>query len=131
MSWDSSRPIPWKRLGIMLGGYAVVMTAVTAFSNSTPLSRSLPGIVIAMIVVAGVLIALIKFGWKTPMLMSRAEQADARAQRIAQRQATRGNRKAQPATATNSVAGPRTRPAPTSRTTTGPSQHPRRNVRKK
>jgi hypothetical protein len=131
MAWDSTRPIPWKRLGLWLGVYAVLMIGLTLLTNKDDVGNVLPGIAVGVVLAALVLITLTKFGWKLPMLMSKQESAKVREERIAARVAARNARKGVTPAAANTTAGPRPRPAPTSRTTTGPSQHPRPKGRKK
>jgi hypothetical protein len=124
MAWDSSRRVPWKRLLIYLGIYAVAMIAIAAVSNPDRMAAAIPGLVIGLLLATAVMVSMVKLGWNLPILHSREEQAAMRAQRLAAR--------APAATATPSetaVAGPRHRPPPTRRTTTGPSQHPRRTNR--
>ncbi len=131
MAWDSTRPIPWKRLGLWLGVYAALMIGLTLLTNSNDVGSVLPGIGIGVVLAALVLVTLTKFGWKLPMLMGRDEMAKARAERVAARTAARDARKGVAPASATSATGPRARPAPTSRTTTGPSQHPRPKGRKK
>lgn len=130
MAWDSTRPIPWKRLGLWLGVYAALMIGLTLLTNSNDVGSVLPGVGVGVVLAAVVLVTLTKLGWKLPMLMGRDEMAKVRAERVAARTAARNERKGV-AQATVTSAGPRPRPAPTSRTTTGPSQHPRPKGRKK
>ena len=131
MAWDSTRPIPWKRLGLWLGVYAALMIGLTLFTNSNGVGSVLPGVGAGVVLAAVVLVTLTKLGWKLPMLMSRDETAKVRAERIAARTAARNERKGIAPASVTAGAGPRPRPAPTSRTTTGPSQHPRPKGRKK
>ncbi len=131
MAWDSTRPIPWKRLGLWLGVYAALMIGLTLVTNSNDVGSVLPGVGIGVVLAAVVLVTLTKFGWKLPMLMGRDEMAKARAERATARTAARNERKGIAPATTASVAGPRPKAAPTSRTTTGPSQHPRPKGRKR
>lgn len=120
MAFDIRRPVPWKRLGFFLGLYATVMLAVTALTNRNQIASSLFSIAFGVVVAGLFLITLAKFGWTMPILRSREEIAQARAQRLAQRQSRRGG------PAPETADGPRPKAAPTRRTSTGPSQHPRR-----
>jgi hypothetical protein len=126
MAWDSSRKVPWKRLGMYLAIYALAMAGFTAVTNGNV--RSLIGGLAFGVPIAGLsVVVLAKFGYMLPILKSRDELAAERAARIAQRRAARGDTTA----AVEDVEGPRARPAPTRRTTTGPSQRPNRNARKR
>ena len=120
MAWDSSRRVPWKRLLLYLGIYAVAMVAITAATNPDRFAEAIPGLAIGLVLATSVMVALTKFGWTLPILRSREENAALRAERVAARS---------PATTSSATSGPRHRPAPTSRTTTGPSQHPRRTTK--
>ena len=121
MAWDSSRRVPWKRLLLYLGIYAVVMVAITAATNADRFAEAVPGLVIGLVLATSVMVVLTKFGWTLPILRSREENAALRAERLAARSPA--------ATTSSATSGPRHRPAPTSRTTTGPSQHPRRTTK--
>ncbi len=129
MSWDSTRPIPWKRLGLWLGVYAALMIGLALLTNSNDLAGVIPGVVIGVVLAATVLIVLTKFGWRLPMMMSREEMAAARADKVAARQAAKSSRRGGAAPTVAPVAGPRPRAAPTSRTSTGPSRHPGRSTK--
>ncbi len=112
--------MPWKRLGFFLGLYATVMLAVTVLTNRDRIASGLVSVAFGVIVAGLVLITLAKFGWTMPILRSREEIAQARAERIAARDSRKGS------TTRSSTGGPRPKAAPTRRTSTGPSQHPRR-----
>lgn len=127
MAWDSSRPVPWRRLGMWMGIYIVVMFAVSMFSGKSTIGGTMAAVISGSLIAGLIGFTLIKFGWKIPMLMSREEAAAHRAEAVARRQAYRAAKKGQPVQA--AADGPRARPAPTRRTTTGPSQHPRRTTK--
>ena len=126
MAWDSSRPVPWKRLSVYLGIYAVAMLVITPLVTDDGLAGALPGLLFGLVLATAVLVVMAKFGWSPPILNSRAENDALRAQRAAARSApsTSGS------SASSGAAGSqREKPAPTKRTSTGPSQHPRRTTK--
>jgi len=124
MAWDSTRPIPWKKLGVYLALYAGIVLAFFALTKPDNLVSALPGLTIGVILAGTFMVVLIKFGWNMPMFRSREEVAAQRAARTAQRSG---------GSSTSSEAGdfdgPRPKPAPTSRTSTGSTQHPRRTTK--
>jgi hypothetical protein len=112
MGWDSSRPVPWRRLTKEWAVYAVIMAIVfglilrstTALGSAIGLLLSLP-----MYLAFGAVLA--KFGYRRPSFAGR----------------TRGARSTTSSRPSSSDADAnRARPAPTRRTSTGVSQHPRR-----
>lgn len=133
MAWDSSRQVPWQKLGIYLSLYAVIVFVVFVVSNrKTSIEASIPGLLLGVFVAGTLMVVLTKFGWKLPFLRSKQEIAEARQARIDARNAktggSRGSSRSRSGSSSSSqslVDGPRPKPAPTSRTTTGPSQHPR------
>ncbi len=139
MAWDSSRQVPWKKLGIYLTLYAVIVFFVFILSNrSSSIGSSLPGLVVGVLFAGTLMVVLTKFGWKLPFLRSKQEIAEARQARIDARNMRtgggRGSSRSRAGSSTSSSSqsyadGPRQKPAPTSRTTTGPSQHPRRTTK--
>lgn len=106
-------------MGVLLGIYAAVMLGVSAFSDPDKLGSALASVIFGVTVAAFFLVVMVKFGWTMPILRSRDEIAAARAQRAAMKAQARG-------VDVEQVPGPRSRPAPTRRTSTGPSQNPRR-----
>jgi hypothetical protein len=98
MAWDSTRPVPWKRLMIEWAAIGAVIIVVSGFTNPPVTIESLISVVLGggIYVLVGVLLA--KFGYQRKTLSQlRAEAASA------------------PRTAAPSPT-PRQRPAPTSRT---------------
>ena len=122
MAWDSTRTVNWGRLTREWVVYAVVMAAVfLIFLRDNVSAGSIAGLAASfpMYLIFGG--ALAKMGYQRKTLSDLRSQTPARAPRSSRR--TSGS--------TTSGATPnRTRPAPTSRTSTGPSQH-RSNKRKK
>jgi hypothetical protein len=85
------------------------------------LVSSLVALVVAVIGTTILISVFYKFGWSPAFLKTRGELQAIRAERIAQRQASRAARRGQP------MAEPeRYRPAPTKRTSTGATNRPRR-----
>jgi hypothetical protein len=107
MAWDSKRPVPWKRLVREWLVYAVIMVTVFGlFFRSSVNAGSAIGLVasLPMYLVVGTVLA--KLGYQRQSLR-RPAVSDA------------------PAGGDTSSSTVRTRPAPTRRTSTGRSQHPR------
>jgi hypothetical protein len=104
-------------MGMFLGLYAGVMLLVTVATDRSNVGNALISIAFGVAVALAVLVILAKFGWTMPIMRSREELAQQRAER----QATRG-RKSGGSSAEPVLDGPRPKAAPTSRTTTGPSQ---------
>jgi hypothetical protein len=114
MAWDPDRPVPWWRLTKEWLVFAAVMAVVFAtLLRSSASVGSYVGLAASYPMYLGVGYVMAKMG------RGRVSLAEGRAQRAAQAEAQ------QSATATDPSA-PRPKPAPTRRTTTGPSQHPRR-----
>ena len=105
-----------------LGIYAVAMLVITPLISDDGVASVVPGLVFGLVVATAVLVLMIKFGWNPPILNSRAQNEALRAERAAARTSS-----------SSSTAGaqdaPRERPAPTKRTSTGHSQHPRRTTK--
>jgi hypothetical protein len=106
MAWDSSRPVPYRRLLVEFGIYAAVMVVVLGvlFRGSSSLGGLLVGLGIALPLWIGFSYVLAKFGYQ------RRTFSQARAARTARESAARPT---DPATAA------RPRPAPTKRTGAG------------
>ena len=119
MSWDSTRPIPWARLCREWLVYVSIMVVVflgwTAIRGGELKVSTFAGLLASgpMYVAFGAILA--KFGYQRKTLR------DLKAARPEPRRATTAS--------SDSVA--RVRPAATSRTSTGPSQHRPKNKRKK
>ena len=131
MAWDSSRPVPWKRLFTFVGIYSLIVFGLFAILKPDQMLRSLPGLVFGALVALLVMAVLTKFGWQPTMLKSRAQMAEQREQQQAEREARKRSRTSSATTASASSGGddegaPRPKPAPTKRTTPGPTNNPRR-----
>ena len=122
MAWDSSRPVPWKRVSVYLGIYAAAMLVITPLVSNDGFASVIPSLLFGLVVATAVLVLLVKFGWNPPILNSRAQNEALRAERAAARSAST-------ASTGGTSAGPREKPAPTKRTSTGHSQHPRRTTK--
>lgn len=122
MSWDSSRPVPWARLVREWLVYVSIMVLVfvgwTAVQGDDFKVSTFAGLLASgpMYVIFGAVLA--KFGYQ------RKTFRDLRA--ASRAQGGRGRTDSQSAGSTA-----RQRPAPTSRTSTGPSQHRPNNKRKR
>ena len=118
MAWDSSRAVPWKRLLIE---WVVVVAGIVLVSAVWGDAK--PGELVFAAVFGGAIYLLFgavmaKLGYARKSLRDLRAQAEQRA--AASRAAAGGGSQG---TAT------RSRPAPTKRTSSGPSQHPRKKKR--
>jgi|HigsolmetaAR201D_1030396.scaffolds.fasta_scaffold07731_2 hypothetical protein len=114
MRWDASRPVPWRRLVKEWLIYAAIMTVVLAvlYRDADRLIPILGGLLASGPLYLGLGYVLAKFGYVRKTL------ADLRTPRATPAGSSAGT----------DVAGPRPRPAPTRRTSTGPNR-PRRKRR--
>lgn len=123
MAWDSTRTVNWGRLTREWLVYAIVMSIVfVLLLRDNVTAGSIAGLVASfpMYLLFGGILA--KMGYQRKTLSDLRKQTPARTPRA---------RKGSSSSSSNSAASPRrSRPAPTSRTTTGPSQH-RSSKRKK
>jgi hypothetical protein len=114
VAWDANRPIPWRRIAreatifLVIGG--VALTLLTKHRQV----GTYVGLVVGMIFYVGFVAVLAKFGYQ------RQSIREARERRVAVT-----------ARATTSAQPGRQRPAPTRRTSTGPSQRPNRSTKKR
>ena len=111
MAWDAARPVPWKRLFTFVAIYSLVVLGIFALLKPGQMLQSIPGVVFGATVAVGIMAVLTKFGWHPTMLKSKAEVAEARAQRAAARDKPTASRSHE-----------RGRPPPMRR---GPSPRPR------
>ena len=123
--------MPWKRLFTFVGIYSLIVFGLFAVLKPDQMLRSLPGLVFGALVALMVMALLTKFGWQPTMLKSRAQMAEQRAQQQADRDARKSTRapsgKAASAGSGGDAEGAqRAKPAPTKRTTPGPTNNPRR-----
>jgi len=123
MAWDSTRTVNWGRLTREWLVYAIVMSIVfVLLLRDNVTAGSIAGLVASfpMYLLFGGILA--KMGYQRKTLSDLRKQTPARTPRA---------NKGSSSSSSNSAASPRrSRPAPTSRTTTGPSQH-RSSKRKK
>jgi hypothetical protein len=123
MAWDSTRTVNWGRLTREWLVYAIVMSIVfVLLLRDNVTAGSIAGLVASfpMYLLFGGILA--KMGYQRKTLSDLRKQTPARTPRASKRSSS---------SSSNSAASPRrSRPAPTSRTTTGPSQH-RSSKRKK
>ena len=115
MAWDANRPVPWKRLTREAAIFLVIGAVAMLVFVKDPKPSSFIGLVIGMFFYVGFVAVLSKFGYE------RQSIRDARAQRQAVASAA----------AAAPPAGGKARPAPTKRTSTGPSQRPNRSTKKR
>jgi len=108
MAWDSSRPVPWRRLVKEWAIYAAVMAVVFGLilRSATALGSAI-GLLLSLPIYLAFGAVLAKLGYQRPRL-------------------ARGQRTSSAATGGSTTPPPRHRPAPTRRPSTGASQHPRR-----
>ena len=114
MAWDAKRPIPWPRLLKEATIFVVVGALAMAFLVKKQQVGNYIGLVIGMLFYVAFVAVLSKFGYQ------RQSMRDARERRRALASA--------PAAAPQAA---RQRPAPTKRTSTGPSQRPNRSTKKR
>ena len=114
MAWDSSRPVPWKRLIIEYLVIGIVIAVVALVVSKDRRAANYWTIAMAAPIYLGFGYVLAKLGYARKSLAQvRAEAAAAQAKKAA---------------STSSSAG-RPKPAPTSRTSSGPSQRPAKKKR--
>ncbi|MGA1649089.1 MAG: hypothetical protein ACO39Y_06765 [Ilumatobacteraceae bacterium] len=122
MAWDVNRPVPWGRLSREWLVYAVVMiVAFGVFLRETVTGASVLGLAASYPLYLGFGGVLAKFGYQRKTLRD--------LRRESQRPSTESTGGSS-STGTNRSTT-RGRPAPTSRTSTGPSQHRPAGSRKK
>lgn len=115
MAWDATRPVPYGRLTKEWLLYAAFMTAVfLAFFRDSVSWGSAVGLAISYPMYLALGAVLAKLGYQ------RASLKQLRSQRAATAPASSSSAER------STPAASRDRPAPTKRTSTGPSQHPRR-----
>jgi hypothetical protein len=123
MGWDSTRTVNWARLIREWLVYAVVMSGVfVIFLRDSVSAGSIAGLAASfpMYLIFGG--ALAKMGYQRKTLSDLRRQTPVRT--------PRASRRSSGASGSSTASPSRSRPAPTSRTTTGPSQH-RSSKRKK
>ena len=119
--------MPWKRLFTFVGIYSMVVLGIFAVIKPSSVVKSVPGLVVGASVALLLMAVLTKFGWNPTMLRSRADVAEARAQRAAARGSRKSGQAATPAAdGADGGAPARPKPAPTKRTSKGRTNNPRR-----
>jgi uncharacterized membrane protein YfcA len=114
LAWDANRPIPWQRLLREAAIFVVIGAAAIAFLVKHPKPGDFVGLVIGMIFYVAFVAVLSKFGYQRQSIREARER-----------------RRALAAAPTAAAVASRQRPAPTRRTTTGPSQRPNRSNKKR
>ncbi|MEP7201850.1 MAG: hypothetical protein ABI894_04525 [Ilumatobacteraceae bacterium] len=114
LAWDANRPIPWRRLIKEAAIFLVVGAVAMAFLVKEQQVGNYIGLVIGMLFYVGFVAVLSKFGYQRQSIRDARERRRAMA--------------STPAAASQPV---RQRPAPTKRTSTGPSQRPNRSTKKR
>jgi hypothetical protein len=122
MAWDPDRPIPWKRLVRDWVVYAIIMTVVLALVAREKMGPAIGAVLVSLPIYLAIAGVLAKFGYVRKTL---AEQRAISEERQAQRAAAKAARGGDATTTA------RARPAPTRRTSTGPSQRKRSGGRKR
>lgn len=109
MAWDSSRPVPWKRLTREWAVYAVIMSVVfLLFFRDDNVIGALAGVAVSAPLYLGLAGVLAKFGYKRKTLKElRTPQAE-------------GSSKDEQSSESSDEG--RRKPAPTSRTAAGPNR---------
>ena len=115
MAWDATRPVPWRRLVREAAIFIVVGALVITILVDKPNPGDYAGLLLGMMFYVAFVAVLSKFGYERQSLRQAREQ----------RRAT----DAQVSAASAQAAKPR--PAPTKRTSTGPSQRPNRSTKKR
>jgi hypothetical protein len=115
VAWDANRPIPWRRIAreatifLVIGGVALTLLAKHRQVGTYV------GLVVGMVFYVGFVAVLAKFGYQRQSIRQARERRTAVTAK---------------ATTTSAQTG-RQRPAPTRRTSTGPSQRPNRSTKKR
>jgi Ca2+/Na+ antiporter len=114
LAWDPNRPIPWRRLFREAAIFLVLGSLAMLFLVKKPQVTTFFGLVVGMFFYVGFVAVLSKFGYERQSI----------------RQARESRRAASNVPAAT-ASGARARPAPTRRTSTGPSQRPNRSTKKR
>ncbi len=114
MAWDANRPVPWQRLLREAGIFLVIGALAMVFLADGTKPSTFVGLFIGMLFYVGFVAVLSKFGYERQSIRQAREKRRAIA--------------SAPAATSQSA---RQRPAPTRRTSTGPSQRPNRSTKKR
>ena len=134
VAWDRDRPVPWKRLFVFVGIYSLIVFGLFAVLQPDRTLQSLPGLLFGAGVALVIMAVLSKFGWQPTMLKSKEQIAADRAAREEARAAAKversskgaGSKKGSTDEGSAVPTAARAKPAPTRRTSTGPTNYPRR-----
>ena len=122
MAWDASRPVPWKRLWTEWAAIGIIVALVAYFISHNHKPGSYIGIVLAGLVYVAFGAVLAKFGYSRKTLRQmRAEAAAAPPRQVGRTSRRTGT--------TTAGASTRPKPAPTKRTSSGPSNRPQKKKR--
>lgn len=113
MKWDSSRPVPWKRLAIEWAVVAVIVAVVSFSASDNRQLSSYIALVLGGVVYLVVGTVLAKFGYQRKTLKQMRAEA-----------AATPRRGAAASTANAASATARPKPAPTKRTSGSPANRP-------
>lgn len=114
VAWDASRPVPWRRIAreaaifLVIGGLALTLLVKHRQVGTYV------GLVVGMVFYVAFVALLSKFGYQRQSIREARQHRQAVSER-----------------ATTSAQPVRQRPAPTRRTSTGPSQRPNRSTKKR
>ena len=111
MAWDSSRPVPWQRLMREWVIYALIMVGILLFFVRDNPVGAIAGILISGPLYLGLGAVLAKFGYRRQTLGELRERGKAAAAEKETAEAVE-----------TSSSTTRQRPAPTSRTSSGPNR---------
>ena len=118
MKWDSSRPVPWKRLSIEWGVVAVIIALVSWSASDNRSLSSYTALVLGGVVYLTVGAVMAKFGYQRKTLKQMRAEVAAAPRRTA------GSKTSGPSKSDLVDSTPRPRPAPTKRTSGSPSHRP-------
>lgn len=114
MAWDANRPIPWRRLGREAAIFLIIGAVALTLLVKKREPGNYVGLVLGMLFYVAFVALLSKFGYERQSIRQARER-----------------RRTAPARPTASAQPVRQRPAPTRRTSTGPSQRPNRSTKKR
>lgn len=114
MAWDANRPIPWQRLLREAAIFMAIGALAITFLVKHPKPTDYAGLVIGMFFYVAFVAVLSKFGYQRQSIKEARER-----------------RRVATVVSTAAPSGVRERPAPTRRTSTGPSQRPNRSTKKR
>jgi hypothetical protein len=115
LAWDANRPVPWRRLVREATIFIVIGALVITLLIDNPKFGDYVGLLLGMIFYVGFVAVLSKFGYERQSLRQARDRRRATAAQVT----------------AASVPAAKARPAPTKRTSTGPSQRPNRSTKKR